>query len=357
MFAANGIAFQTIDLHDDPEADLNKAKYYPISRGIIKSFAKYVDGYEFVAVDGIAKCKEVLENIASLDGMFLELNSCEYACVNGPCSLISEGTAVKANAEIRHYASRGRTVPTTDQLIKLSEVCFKADRPRLRPAEYTPTEREIKAILAKTNKVRPEDELNCGACGYNSCRDKAWAVANGYAAIEMCIPYMRERAESMSYEIIQNSPNGILLIDNDLKIIEINHKALSLLGIEDSAVKGCNLYDYYDASDFLLAQQEHRNLYRKKIFISKTNAYAEVSIVQLKKENVLFGVFKDITSETDYDQRVRAMKLETLKTTDEVIKKQMRVAQEIASLLGETTAETKVALVKLKQTLQNDEGE
>ena len=355
MFKLNDIKLSEITIDDDESNKINKAKYYPISRGIIKSFDKYVDGYEFVAVDGIAKCKEVLENIDSLDGMFLELNSCEYACVNGPCSLIKEGTAVAANAEIRQYANRGHNSVDSSDMVDLTKLNFYHLHQYQKPVEYTPTEDEIRAILAKTGKFKPEDELNCGACGYNSCRDKAWAVANGYAAIEMCIPYMRERAESMSYEIIQNSPNGIVLIDNDLKIIEINGKAISLLGIENHVAQGNNIYDYFDASDFMKAQIEKQNIYRKKVFISKTNVYVELSIVQLQKENVLFGVFKDITDETNYNDRLIEMKLKTLRTTDEVIKKQMRVAQEIASLLGETTAETKVALVKLKHTLQSDE--
>ena len=66
---------------------------------------------------------------------------------------------------------------------------------------------------------------------------------------------------------------------------------------------------------------------------------------------------KDITQETKSQEQLDKVKLETLATTDEVIKKQMRVAQEIASLLGETTAETKVALLKLKKTIQGEGGE
>ena len=214
--------------------------------------------------------------------------------------------------------------------------------------------KEIEDILAKTGKFTPEDELNCGACGYNTCREKAWAVANGYADIEMCVPYMRERAESMSNEIIENSPNGIILINYEFKIIDINSKAVSLYGIQDKFIKGRELYEFIDASDFMTAVSEEKNIYRKKLFIPNTKKFAELSIIVLKKEKVLFGVFKDITEETAYDEKLSAVKLETISTTDEVIKKQMRVAQEIASLLGETTAETKVALLKLKKTLLDE---
>ena len=63
----------------------------------------------------------------------------------------------------------------------------------------------------------------------------------------------------------------------------------------------------------------------------------------MKEHNMMFAIMKDITDRVNYDEKLKEVKLETIATTDEVIKKQMRVAQEIASLLGETTAEAKVA--------------
>ena len=69
---------------------------------------------------------------------------------------------------------------------------------------------------------------------------------------------------------------------------------------------------------------------------------------------MMFAILKDITDKVNYDEKLREVKLETIATTDEVIKKQMRVAQEIASLLGETTAEAKVALVNLRKTLSDE---
>jgi len=231
-------------------------------------------------------------------------------------------------------------------------VSFAREYKRMRPDDRIPSEREIAEILARTGKTKKSDELNCGACGYNSCREKAWAVANGYAEIEMCLPYMREKAESMSYEIIQNSPNGIVLLDNDMNITEINLKAKEIFGIAEKDVKGRAAFDFMNPTEFVLALEEGKDVHNKKIKIEKTGKTIELSVILLAKQKVLFGVMKDITEEADYDEKLNAVKLETLTTTDEVIKKQMRVAQEIASLLGETTAETKVALLKLKKTLQ-----
>ena len=357
MFADAGIVLSEIarvPMHE--EGGANRAKYYPISRGIIKSFENYIDGYEFVAVDGAEKCKEVLENIESLSGMFIEMNSCDSACVNGPCSLALKAGALKANADIRKYVGKDIEKHASAQYAPAEGVDFTCVHERRRTEDFVPTDRQLAEILAKTGKTKPEDMLNCGACGYDTCLEKAWAVANGYANIEMCVPFMRERAESMSYEIIRTSPNGIVLLDNDLNIAEINEKAMQLLGIRDYDVKGKGIFHYFNPTDFVLAQNDNKNLYNKKVYLEKTGSYIELTIIVLKDHKGTYAVMKDITQETKSEEQLDKVKLETLATTDEVIKKQMRVAQEIASLLGETTAETKVALLKLKKTLQDGEG-
>ena len=336
---------------------VNRAKFYPISRGVIKSFENYIDGYEFVAVDGTDKCAEVLENIESLSGMFIEMNSCESACVNGPCSLGLKAGALKANADIRQYVQKDGAERASEDFVP-SDLDFSCVHTRRKTEDFTPTDREIDEILAKTGKFKPEDHLNCGASGYNTCREKAWAVANGYANIDMCVPFMRERAESMSYEIIQTSPNGIVLLDSELNIVQINAKAKELLGVKEYDVKGKGIFNYFNPAEFILAVNDNKNVYNKKVLIEKTNAFIELTIIVLKDGQGTYAVMKDITAETAAARKLDQVKLETLTTTDEVIKKQMRVAQEIASLLGETTAETKVALLKLKKTLQeNSEGE
>ena len=356
MFADAGIVLSEIarvPMHE--EGGANRAKYYPISRGIIKSFENYIDGYEFVAVDGAEKCKEVLENIESLSGMFIEMNSCDSACVNGPCSLALKAGALKANADIRKYVGKDLEKHASAPYAPAEGVDFTCVHERRRTEDFVPTDRQLAEILAKTGKTKPEDMLNCGACGYDTCLEKAWAVANGYANIEMCVPYMRERAESMSYEIIQTSPNGIVLLDNDLNILEINGKAKELLGIRERDLKGKGIFHYFNPTDFVLAQSDGKNIYNKKVFLEKTGSYIELTIIVMKDNKGTYAVMKDITQETKSEEQLDKVKLETLATTDEVIKKQMRVAQEIASLLGETTAETKVALLKLKRTIAGEE--
>lgn len=347
VFAQKNIDLCKIEAKRHAEGRELKARYYPIPRGIIKSFYSLPAGYEYVAVDGVERCAEVLDEIDTLSGLFLELNCCEYACVGGPCRLHVKGGNIKSNENVRKYAAKDMgAAPAVTEQVDLTE-----KHPRIILDDFVPSEKDIRAILAKTGKNSPEDELNCGACGYSTCREKAIAVLNGYADIEMCLPYMRSRAESMSYEIIQNTPNGIVLMGDDFKILDINTRAMKLLGITEHDVRGMLAFDCFDCEEFINAVTRGRNVSKKKVFVNRTKKYIELSIILLQEHKVLFGVMKDITESVEYDEKLNAVKLETLATTDEVIKKQMRVAQEIASLLGETTAETKVALNKLKQTL------
>ena len=331
------------------------SKAYPISHGIIKAFPELPKGYDYMAVDGPDRCVDALQNIDNLENVFLEMNICKDGCVNGPCSLSVniKGGSIKATSDVlKYYKNDIRTL--APHKYEEHDIDLNKLYPRIRNNSMPPPEREIKCILAKIGKHKPEDELNCSACGYDTCRDKAWAVYNGYTDVEICLPYMRERAESLSYEIIQHSPNGIILLDSDFYIQDINDKGRELLGINDPHAEGRHAKDFFNLTDFIIAYNEKRNVMVEKMFVPSTGKYVDMAITYLKDQNMLFGILMDVSSQVNYDMEINKVKMETLKTTDEVIKKQMRVAQEIASLLGETTAETKVALLKLKKTLSDE---
>lgn len=354
MFIEKGIVINDIlqlDLKEEAE-NANLAKAFPISHGIIQSFEKRPENYHYMSIDGANRCLHVLENIESLSNVFIEMNICQNACVNGPCSLENIGGSIKATSDIRDYVNREKKRLPVAEKIPDSPVNLSAYYKRLRVSGKIPTEKEIAEILVKIGKTKPEDELNCGTCGYSTCREKAWAVYNGYADIEVCLPYMKQRAESFSYEVIRNSPEGLIVLDFEMNILEINSKARDLLGIQSELVKGMPAVDFFNPADFVIALEDNQNINIKKLFIPASKSYINLSINIIKEHRALFGIMQDVTSEVNYNDKLNSMRLETLETTDKVIKKQMFIAQEIASLLGETTAETKVALLKLKQMLK-----
>ena len=355
LFDEKGIDLNAIAAIPVNEDIKNRSKYYPISRGIIKSFNRLPQNYEYVAVDGVKRSFDVLEDIEKLEGMFSEISCCEDACINGPATIKNQGS-LKANEDVRRYAQDSLKGGEPGYIDPMG-VDYAEGHPRISLGNVVPSERDIRAVLAKTGKFKPEDELNCGACGYPTCREKAIAVLNGNADLEMCIPYMRKRAESMSYEIIQNSPNGIIMMDYDLKISESNSLARKLLGINLDDPKGTYLYESINAAEFFQAVSGGKDVHKQKIYIEESKRYVDMNIILLPEHKTLFAVLKDVTDAVEYSKELDEVREKTLETTDAVIKKQMRVAQEIASLLGETTAETKVALLKLKNTLAGEKEE
>lgn len=360
MFKENNIVPKEIshfEFNESADNHINLSKSFPVSQGIIKSFESLPEGFEYISVDGADRCVQVLENIETLSGVFLELSTCQNSCVNGPCILKSKGGSIKATLEVKKYVQKEKekiNSSTTNDNQNTENISFFQNYPRIRDKSKIGTEEEIKTILAKTGKFGPEDELNCGSCGYKSCRDKAWAVLNGYAEIEICLPYMRKRAESMSYEIIHNTADGVVVLDDSMHILEINKKAKEMFGIEEESLKGRLAVDFFNTADFMNAYRDNKNVEILKDFIPKTQLYVDISINILKEHRALFAMMRDVTAKVEYDDKLTKMKLETFETTDAVIRKQMRVAQEIASLLGETTAETKVALLKLKDIYKKE---
>ncbi len=318
-----------------------KAKYYPISRGIIKSFDKFPGGYEYIAVDGVNRLDSALDDLKNVSGVFLEINACEGACVNGPCAIKHSGGVVEANVSVRNYTNRA----AADNVCAHPSLFF--ERKPLEPGDRVPTEDEIAAVLKSIGKTRPQDELNCGACGYATCREKAWAVINGYAEEEMCVPFMREKAESMGNVIIENSPNGLIVCDKELKVTEINRRAKDLIGIDSPEY----IFDCFDPTAVFKASESGKTVNTEKLKLEKTGKFVNMNVVPLVKENELLVVLTDVTDKVNYDEELAKVKQGTLDVTETVIQKQMCVAQEIASLLGETTAETKIALLKLKDAL------
>ena len=355
MFDEKGIELNNISdlrLNERSEA-ANRAVIYPVSRGIIRSFDDLPEGYQYMSVDGTARCLEVLENIEALDHAFIEINICSDACINGPCKINNPGGIMKAESDLNDYFNH---VMATRKAAPAPEagVSLHYEHARLRDHVHPVSEKQIEDVLHRTGKFHPEDELNCGACGYNTCREKAAAVVNGFADIEICLPYMRKRAESLAVEVVRNSPDGVILVDADMDIIDVNATAMKMLGMGGTPDHFSKrpLSDFFPSYEFYTAYSEHRNIRNTRIRVGTTGRYIDVSITYLDEQKMLFGLLKDVTDEVNYDKKLEKMTIDTLATTDDVIMKQMRVAQEIASLLGETTAETKVALLNLKKMLQ-----
>ncbi len=214
-----------------------------------------------------------------------------------------------------------------------------------------PDEATINAILASIGKTTEEKMYNCGACGYPTCRDKAIAVFQGKADVKMCVPYMRERAESMSNVILDHTPNAIFLLNTDFEILEYNHSATVIFNLSDMDYIGMPIDMLLEKGDFDKVRETGQNVLDHRIRIERSGLAIEQSILHIEDNDTYLVIVRDITGEEKQREELAALRADTLEAAQRVIDKQMRVAQEIASLLGETTGETKAVLTKLKNTI------
>ncbi len=334
------------------ENEHNRSALFPTTGGIIRSMDTEGLPYSFITVDGMENCMKTLEDIRSGDikGCFVEMSACAGSCIGGPVMENEKPEPVRNFLAIDRYAGKNDTVenvPETEDIKKDFDVeaGFK---------DY-PSEAQIKEILTKMGKTTPDHELNCGSCGYNTCREKAVAVYQGKADFTMCLPYLKEKAESFSDNIINNTPNGILVLNEDFEVQLINKAACSMMNIKNqSDVLGCPVIRILNPTEYMNVLDNNRNVYEKKTYLAEYQLYVEETIIYDRNYHIIMSIMRDITGEENRRVKKENTNMQAVEITDKVIDKQMRVVQEIASLLGETTAETKIALTKLKETLADE---
>lgn len=316
-------------------------------------------------VDGIEDCKSVLNSIRNgkFENTFFEMNACNHGCLYGSdldkddrCFFEVKRDLINNKQKyIELFSSNAVDNPYQD--IALDVLLYKEYPPKPFHLEQ-PTEYEIREILKTMGKTVRSDELNCGSCGYHTCREKAVAVFNGLAEPSMCLPYMRNKAESLSNVICESSPNLIGLIDKDLMIIELNPAAESFFKIQKDEANGMPLGMYLDDEEFERVRTFRKNVRNEKITFEEYDDSTLLQTIYWLEQNQMFlWLAVDITKDERAAKKLQTLKMETVEMAQQVIAKQMTVAQEIASLLGETTAETKVTLTKLKNFILDEEGD
>ena len=345
------------DENIEPECDIDdnnasRARLFPISGGIIKTMGEQLPEYTYVTVDGVENCIAALKDIArgEIHNCFIEMSACKGSCVGGPIMDKAVNLPIRHFKAISDYAGEEDFAveqPESSELIKI----FTSIEKKLQ----TPTEEQIKEVLKKMGKTRPEDELNCGSCGYDTCREKAKAVFQGKAEISMCLPYLKDRAESFSDNIVNNTPNGIIVLNEEMEVQQINRAARNLMNIRSASdVLGQPVVRILDPTDFMKVKQTGRNITNKKVYLAEYHKYVEQTVIYDSEYNVIIGMMKDITDEETDRKKKEDINAKTVEIADKVVEKQMRIVQYIASLLGETAAETKIALTRLKETIADE---
>ena len=173
----------------------------------------------------------------------------------------------------------------------------------------------------------------------------------------MCVPYMRERAESLSNYVMAQSPEIIVIVNDEMEILEFNAAAERAFRMSRNEAVQKNLYEIFDSTDFQIVFDEKQSIQNKTVEYPEYGITTQQNIVYVPKENVVIGMFRDVTKEVEEEERKFKLRVESMEMAQKVIDKQMVAAQQIAFLLGETTAETKVTLTQLKDMMVKKEGE
>lgn len=327
-------------------------RFFPTTGGILKTMEKSEKDYTYMAVDGIENCMAVLDELRSggVHRCFIEMSACTGSCIGGPVMEKYHRSPVSDFKKIASFAG--------EHDFAVGEVKKDAVRKIFTAIEdknVYPTEEEIEEILHKMGKFKPADELNCGSCGYNTCRDKAVAIFRGRAEISMCLPYLKDKAESFSDSIVNNTPNGLMVLNEKLEVQQINSAALKIMNLRSSHdILGDQVVRILDPKLFMDVLSSGRSVKNRRIYLAEYERYVEETIVYDKEYRLLICIMRDITDEENAREKKESVNKKTVEIADKVVDKQMRIVQEIASLLGETAAETKIALTKLKETIADE---
>jgi len=315
---------------------------YPIDGGMSASVKAgcLATEAQCMAFSGMATIQKALDQMADarLDqSLFLELLACEGGCVNGPKAASRSATVLK-RSQIIGYAR-------TD-LAKLPRPATAPVLPR-RPvapiAVRNYPEGRIRECLRSIGKQTVEEELNCGGCGYDNCREFAKALVDAKAEKAMCVTYMRKLAQKKANALMRRTPNGVVIVDADLKIIECNEPFAQMMGPELKAafqarpgLEGTPLRSvapFHNLFQAVLTESEamlNRDI-RYKLSV------LQASIFLIEEHHVVCGIFQDITRPAGKAERVIAQ-------AQQVIHKNLTTVQQIAYLLGENAAESEVTL-------------
>ena len=338
------------EIDSDPES---RARFFPTTGGILKTMTQDAPGYTYLALDGVENCIDALKDIESgkIHKCFIEMSACVGSCIGGPVmEKYHRTSAVKDYITVSNYAGEKDFDVLQPNSVELSKQ-FEFIEHRLQQ----PSETEIFNVLRQMGKFKPSDELNCGSCGYNTCREKAIAICQGKAEISMCLPFLKDKAESFSDTIVKNTPNGLIVLNEELEVQQINEAARKIMNVRSSTdILGDQVIRIMDPTDFMEVRNTGRDIRNKMVYLPEYKRYVEQSVVYDKDSHLLIGIMRDVTDEQTEREKKESISRQTVEVADKVVDKQMRIVQEIASLLGETAAETKIALAKLKESIQDE---
>ena len=342
---SEGLKFKNMPESDfESYGDSTEARLFPLPGGMLKTAGVENDGtlinvLHTSGADSVMEIFDLPDN--EWEFSLIEPLFCKEGCINGPGMNSSENLFKRRNDVINYAQERAPlNIETETQGISLFTE-FKASK---HDYSHKYDEADIKRVFSETGKASEELQLNCGACGFGSCREMAKAVLDGAAENDMCMPYMRRTAESRKDMIIETSPNGIVILNEKMEITSMNPA----------------FREYFLCSDSLLGRQISYlmdDVGFEKISSGSTSKFESVMefnsheyhqlVYKLEDDNQYVGIFSDISNIKLNENILEGLKLQTVEKAEALLKHQLEMAEKMAVFLGESTARSEELLDKL----------
>lgn len=322
--------------------DAKEGNAYPIEGGMIETIKPHKKDAYLMQITGIENMERELKNLKEISfdkPIFIEVLACEGGCVNGPCITNKKSGMQKRidvlNKTVLDEAEIKDKKPSLD-------VSMNFNKQSVEPKVYD--EKDIKKTLAQIGKYSIEDEINCGGCGYYTCRNFAKALLEGMAEFDMCVSYMKSQAQRKANALIRCIPNPIVIANANMDILEYNEKFVHAFWNDDKHADmydkknlfGANLRDFIGFTNIFSASLDlEQDIVRHHIRFD--DRVFDVVVFNIDNKQIVGGLIEDVTN-------TEMKKEQIADRAKEVISKNLATVQQIACTLGEHMAETEVLL-------------
>jgi iron only hydrogenase large subunit-like protein/uncharacterized Fe-S cluster-containing protein len=337
------------------ESPEGEARLFPIEGGSVRTSGWTTDllAGDVVAASGFEEVRTALDGLTMPDTPnIVEPLFCLQGCTNGP-AMLDDRNILARRGDVLGYAAANPGKTPDGQFHGDLTTQFK---PAPIAAETPVTEEQIRHVLEITGKSREEDQLNCGACGYANCREKAIAVIRGMAEPEMCIPHMKRLAEQRVDRIIETSPNGIVIVDEHLHILHMNPAFRKFFFCSD-AVYGQPISYLMDPEPFVRLASGQETSIEMIAEHERYNLICHQILYSLVEERQHVGIFVNITGSRANQRKLDELRGQTVLQARELLDHQIQMAEQLAKFLGESTAKGENLVEKLMLlTEENNEA-
>ncbi|MBQ8669172.1 4Fe-4S dicluster domain-containing protein [bacterium] len=315
---------------------------YPINGGMNETIKKIgvkpqVQLMEICTIPAFERALENLDPEKLMVPVFVEALACESGCITGPC-IASNNASISSISDVMYKVKVRNEIPKEPQTV------VKCDYSPKGVVESKYTLEEIQKTLKKIGKHTTEDELNCGGCGYSSCRELAVALLDGVAEPSMCISYMRKIAMRKAAAMLRCMPSAIVMVDNNMNIIEANDSFMKMFTGEmyeifkarPDGMAGAAIDRIVEFSDLFRTILKTGKELHKEHYNVNDRLY-DINVFTIEPNEIVGAIITDVTqTETNREKISEKAK--------EVISKNISIVQEIACLLGEHMVETETLL-------------